>query len=51
VFTRAVVYVWQQELRDAFTPEVSDAWRSLFAYIIGQLNRLTDRFTLSRYCG
>jgi len=37
VFTRAVVYVWQQELRDAFAPDVADAWRALFAYIIGQL--------------
>ena len=37
VFTRAVVYVWQQELREAFTPDVADAWRTLFSYIIDQL--------------
>jgi len=37
VFTRAVIYVWQQELREQFTPGADDAWRALFAYIIGQL--------------
>jgi len=37
VFTRAVIYVWQQELRELFTSDVADAWRTLFAYIIGQL--------------
>ena len=37
VFTRAVIYVWQQELRESFTPDVAEAWRTLFAYIIGQL--------------
>ena len=37
VFTRAVIYVWNQELRESFSPDVADAWRTLFAYIIGQL--------------
>jgi len=37
VFTRAVIYVWQQELREMFSSDVADAWRLLFAYIIGQL--------------
>jgi len=37
VFTRAVVYVWQQELRELFTADVAEAWRMLFAYVIGQL--------------
>jgi len=37
VFTRAVIYVWQQELREQFSADVDDAWRTLFAYIIGQL--------------
>jgi len=37
VFTRAVIYVWQQELRELFTSEVADAWRTLFVYIIDQL--------------
>ena len=36
-FTRAVIYVWQQELREAFSSDVADAWRALFAYIIEQL--------------
>jgi len=37
VFTRAVIYVWQQELRELFSSDVAEAWRTLFAYIIGQL--------------
>ena len=37
VFTRAVIYVWQQELREMFSSDVAEAWRLLFAYIIGQL--------------
>lgn len=37
VFTRAVMAVWRQELRDACTPEVADAWHTLFVYIIEQL--------------
>jgi len=37
VFTRAVTGVWQQELREACTPEVLEAWRALFIYIIQQI--------------
>lgn len=37
VFIRAITEVWRQELRDACTQEVADAWRELFEYIIEQL--------------
>jgi hemoglobin-like flavoprotein len=37
VFTRAVLSVWRQELRDSYTTAVGDAWAALFGYIINQL--------------
>ena len=37
VFTQAVMSVWLQELGPSCTPVTADAWRTLFEYIIRQL--------------
>jgi len=37
VFTQAVMSVWTQELGESCTPVVAEAWRTLFEYIIKQL--------------
>ena len=37
VFTRAIIGVWRQELKEAYTADVSDAWKALFDFIIDHL--------------
>ncbi|KAI0243185.1 hypothetical protein LSAT2_026205, partial [Lamellibrachia satsuma] len=33
VFVKSLVFVWQRELKENFTPEVGDAWKTLFEYM------------------
>ena len=33
VFVKSLMFVWQQELKEDFTPETRDAWETLFEYM------------------
>lgn len=37
VFTRAIISVWKQELKDDYTEETAESWCLLFAFIIDNL--------------
>ena len=38
VFVKSLIFVWQQELRENFTPATSDAWETLFRYMVHKTN-------------
>ena len=38
VIVKSLIFVWQQELRENFTPATSDAWETLFRYMVQKTN-------------
>ena len=38
VVVKSLIFVWQQELRENFTPATSDAWETLFRYMVQKTN-------------
>ncbi|XP_006823444.1 neuroglobin-like [Saccoglossus kowalevskii] len=36
-FTGAMLHVWELELQDRFTPEVMEAWKLVFDYMMGKM--------------